>query len=462
MASGVTSTQTELDSAVEKGKAFVIATIRSNNYRPSRSCVQVFLDYEGETDDFDSLTFSRSYGTDTAVTIDWQVIESDDLTVQYLFANMDASTEEDFEISTVDLSKAFLIVNYRTTSTSSGAFSRARFTSTTNVRINNNLANTWQRVHVQVIEWDGASVQSGSAELKSSLETVSLDSDTPEDRTFFFFSHTRQLNSTIPRRAFVYMEYIEADSVRFRTVGSFSTIIDVDWFAITLPGIRTEKASNVSTGTSKEETIPKIYESNSFIPKGILGDSASSSSSTSSLHYGYTTYKFKDDETVRAERGTSGDTFYNGFMVVSIPDGVPGITLNDALNIAEEQADLKATISDDKKDRCQVRFRYRIKLTSEWTEATDSEAEPLYTSDESIITIEELSPGTEYEFQAQAWNSAGDSAWTASKYFTTLAPATRWSHQDTTMKSAIMKVRKGASWVEPVTKKRVGSSWIEY
>lgn len=97
---------------------------------------------------------------------------------------------------------------------------------------------------------------------------------------------------------------------------------------------------------------------------------------------------------------------------------IPEVETQPATDITDETATLQGRIVDDGDANCEARFRYSVKGADDWTETDWQAAATTGTSFSQEIT--ELTPETEYEFQAQARNLVGSSAWTASAEFETL------------------------------------------
>lgn len=94
---------------------------------------------------------------------------------------------------------------------------------------------------------------------------------------------------------------------------------------------------------------------------------------------------------------------------------VPTATAQDATNVERTVARINGEITDDGGVSCEARFRYR-KVNS-WTET--SWQNTLETDEEYHTDLTGIDEGTEYEFQTQAKNSAGEGGWSSSEYFET-------------------------------------------
>ena len=138
----------------------------------------------GQLIDTTTVRFQRNVGDATAADIDWQVWEDSNLTVQRgSIADLSGSCNN-VTISTVDLSKSFVLVAMRNhdTATQDNNFIRARLTTTTNLELcvakNSSGA---QGVEWQVAEYANAAVQRGQlvfgtadASLTAAITSVDL------------------------------------------------------------------------------------------------------------------------------------------------------------------------------------------------------------------------------------------------------------------------------------------------
>jgi len=119
-------------------------------------------------------------------------------------------------------------------------------------------------------------------------------------------------------------------------------------------------------------------------------------------------------------RNSKGQASGDARSFVTLPE-VPTVSTQSVTNLSYNSVTLRGFVDSDGGQACQYRFRYRKSGGSDsYTSWTGS-----VSSGQSFSgSISGLNPGSTYEFNAQAKNSAGEGAWSTSRSFITLASNT--------------------------------------
>ncbi len=153
-----TATQTAAITTVDTSRSFVVCTNRTNSSNPTNRATCVL----GAS----SVTITSS-ATNASEVVRWHVVEFEGgVTVQRGTASFSTTDSLlNVGISTVDLSKSFVLISERMNSTNQGIDDqwtiRARLTTTTNLELSRNGTGTALTVAWQVVQMEGASVQRG-------------------------------------------------------------------------------------------------------------------------------------------------------------------------------------------------------------------------------------------------------------------------------------------------------------
>jgi len=126
-----------------------------------------------------------------------------------------------------------------------------------------------------------------------------------------------------------------------------------------------------------------------------------------------------DHATVYDHEGNYGYPALGWQEWIDSPIAEPTNLIQPATEITDNSARLNGKITDDGGEPCDVIFRYKKTADIDWT--TGSWITTGYSADDEYFeNIYSLDERTEYEFQTQARNSAGETGWTPSQIFTTL------------------------------------------
>ncbi len=160
IANGSSSTTATIN-AVDPTKTFLTFTVGGGAPSPSSMTIT------GELTNATTLTFAR-VGTTGPLTIEWSVVEfASGVSVQRGSTTLGATTT-DVPISSVALSRSFVLMNSRVSGSTFGSsdFPRAQLTSPTNLRLSVESSSS-NVVKWQVIQYNDANVQRGTASFAS-------------------------------------------------------------------------------------------------------------------------------------------------------------------------------------------------------------------------------------------------------------------------------------------------------
>jgi len=300
-----------LDTPVEVGKSFVICSTRGTASDPSSSMARVYLsDVVGAN--YTKITAARNSTTGTCY-VEWQVISGDQFSVQSGSIACNASYK-DVNISKVDLSKSFIFVS---STTNSGniyrGLVRVKFNSDTQIEIRKGDSDTtfFPTVQWYVVEWDGASVQSGLVTNSSQTNTANI-SGVDLDKSFLAYNYYVTSTSSNSAYAFVRGRFSSNSQVEFMR-GSSTNSAYVSYFVISHPDIIVSSGLITISGTSENANV----STESFLPVTSVGNAYQTSTSTSTLHHGYNTHSL-NDTTLTVERTDSTGTLYASWFAVKV------------------------------------------------------------------------------------------------------------------------------------------------
>jgi len=378
---GITEYEVTLDTPVPVGKSFVIASCRSNRSEVDCALAEVRLTTP-VNGNYTKIKATR-YSDLGNCYVEWQAISGDDFTVQEgetSFSDGDETHEE--TINAVNLSKSFIVLSLRadfSTCEPYFNFIRSRFLSTTQIELSVYSGSTtyYPVTYWYVVEWEGATVQSGLVTVSTDVNTDSIN-EVNLDKALLVFNYKVWAQSFVGR-ALCRGRLSANNEVEFRRgVSNTSRPMYISYFAIEHPSISVQSGLEEITGYSSTSALSiAIDVSKSFMPVPIMGNGYHTTDSVQTIHYGYNTHKLwqdGNDSKVTIERCVDNDILYASWFVV--------------------------------------------KFIEQWTETEWQNS--LETNDEYYEDLTELDPGTEYEFQTQAKNSAGEGEWSASAYFETV------------------------------------------
>jgi len=129
---------------------------------------------------------------------------------------------------------------------------------------------------------------------------------------------------------------------------------------------------------------------------------------------GYTDYPIPNwvqvgDHTLEIEVFPGGDSDYSDSITITVttppPPDTPTVVTQSATNKSQTSATLNGSIDNDGGDGCETQFAYRVAGTGSWSPTGWSGD---YSTGQSFsASISGLTPGTTYEFRAEARNSTG-------------------------------------------------------
>jgi hypothetical protein len=224
-----------------------------------------------EDDHYTQIQLTRGNSNVTA-TIQWQVLECDDFTVQ----SGEFSGHGNVNISEVDLSKAFISISNTAGGHNSAyayrALTRAKFNSSSQIEItcqNTGVSNTtcWN-----VVEWDGATVQSDVIDITSgnSSNTANID-EVDLGESFILHSYYGSSTGTDADRAVPRVHFADSTTVQ-ATRGSTSDACSVSVFVISHPDITVQSGTDNTGDTQITDSISDVDLSASFMPTSSMGN----------------------------------------------------------------------------------------------------------------------------------------------------------------------------------------------
>lgn len=206
------------------------------------------------------IQFERAGAPSVAADVEYQVIEfSQGITVQHFNINPTAATTNT-TITSVTLSKAFVITSLKITGTTYGSDDcvAAQITSTTNLALvtDNFTAALWMAV--QVVEIDDASVQEKTGSYGTGTTADITVTTIDPANTFWFFS-ARQTTGGVVGNDLPYLGYVNTTTLRFTRTGAAG----VNWtyvaYVVSLSAgvtVQNVTTSIASGGNTISPTIP--------------------------------------------------------------------------------------------------------------------------------------------------------------------------------------------------------------
>ena len=307
------TTGTQTIATVNSSNAFVRHTMRAGSGVPSILNVMSELEDNGS-----QITFSR-YNTGTTNSIvDWEVIESSDITVQRgveSFSTTDSTA--DITIDAVNLSEAFVIISSRTNSGTTSQFNRgmftARLTSSTNLELLRAATGSAAEVSWQVIEWRGSNVQSGLTTMASSSTTTVSLSESVNPQNAFVITSTRTAETTLER------SYIRANissgTDLVLTRESSTGFPSVSWYVVEHPDFFVQRGQRTITGVipASSSLNPSVNSDRSFHSL-----SWSSTGTGTSHRDAQITSHIRDETVISFQKGTASQTQTVNYEVISM------------------------------------------------------------------------------------------------------------------------------------------------
>jgi hypothetical protein len=255
---GTVASLTATIDSVSPSKTFVLHTATSTSSGSSLAKFTSMMTVPTE------INFQR-YGTGTTGTIDWEAITSDDITVQRNVADFASTTSQvNVDISAVDLSKSFIIIDGRvnsgTTANNVRGHFDAQFINSTRIQITRGVTGTAAAAGWQVVEWNNSVVQSNRVSFSATSQTVGV-SAVNTSRSILFFS--RSLTATGVGSNMVMGNITSSTSIVFEkayNVGAAS----VSWFLVELPEEFSVQTNSISMSTDQNIGISTVDYNKAF------------------------------------------------------------------------------------------------------------------------------------------------------------------------------------------------------
>ena len=257
---GTTSVTDTLSPAVVPAKSFLVFGISGSNNAPNN--IQV----SGQLTNSTTVTFRR-IGSAGSITVHWYVAEFlSGVNVQRGTQQLPGAAnpaDTDVAISTVDLTKSFPLISFRTDGTGydSNDSIRAKLTTTTNLRLFAQDAGLTAFVEWQVVEYVDANVQTGDVHFNSgdTSQPASLAPAVITAKSWLVFSHESVTGPPDIGRTLVRGVVTDGSNLTFDRNNTGSSI-DLTWYLVeftdaatvqhnTEPFTTTELQRNVTLGS---------------------------------------------------------------------------------------------------------------------------------------------------------------------------------------------------------------------
>ncbi|MGF1666467.1 MAG: tandem-95 repeat protein, partial [Acidimicrobiia bacterium] len=324
---GGSSSVTATIAAVDPTKAFLQFSVRGNNSRPGDITVT------GELTNATTLTFAREETTGT-VTIEWSVVEFvSGVSVQRGSTTL-ASTSTDLPISTVDLSRSFVLMNSRATGGTFGAndFPRAALTSPSNLRISIS-SSGGNVVKWQVVTYNESAVQRGTASFAAGEASVtsSMTAVDTSKAWLVYTNTTAEGSGTNIGQKLIRGVVTNGTTLTFDRSSTGQTL-DVAWELVEFSDATEVQHASVAfanADTSRDVTIAAVDPARSIAVGGAtLYGGRSAYTSDDNPGVGWFTTQLTNSTTLRVQRDAALATADLGWFVIHWPGTVAPLVVN--------------------------------------------------------------------------------------------------------------------------------------
>ena len=238
-------------------KAFVIVSLRTSDPGPDEGQAIGYL-YNNKT-----LVLEKYGSASSGAFVEWEVVESDSFYVQrgeYPYATTESSFNVDLNNS-INTSESFIVfsnkLNSGTNADNYQGFFTVNFTNSTMLYFEREPSiSTEGVVSWQAIEWDGASVQSGSISTSGTSVTDALSQSIDENKSFLIIS--RKLEGDTSMQDSMVLGKLNNTHVTFSRNANGGTIF-VNWFVVTHTKIKTQSKEFPLSGTVDPQ-VDSFYE----------------------------------------------------------------------------------------------------------------------------------------------------------------------------------------------------------
>jgi hypothetical protein len=257
--SGTGATLTATIDDVDTSKTLILYTSSSTSSLPTQSMFTATMSLSNE------ITFTK-YGTGTAASITWQAIQSDDLTVQRDNLSYGTGTTQlNVTINPVNLSKAFIVINGRVSSTTAGntnqGYFTAKFVNESMIQVERRTTGTAAMAVWQVAEWNNSIVQSGNTSFTTTLQNGTVTAvDLSRSLLFFGFATT---GGTGVGSNLIMGNITNTTRVTFEKQYAVGTAY-VEYFVVTLPEEFAVQTRSVSMSTDQNIALSTVDINKAF------------------------------------------------------------------------------------------------------------------------------------------------------------------------------------------------------
>jgi len=318
------SVAVDLSDSVPVGESYVISSARADS--DSGYCSESVAKVELTTVDdgnYTKIEATRGDGANNCY-VEWQVITGSEFTVQSGGTSFsDGIVPKTEPIDEVTASKSFITVS--ASSTAWGAhqsFVRAKFNSTEEIELRPSAATTsyYPVASWYVVEWDGATVQSGTVDNTGITNTAEIDAVVLAE-TFLSYSYYATNATRIPNVCFSRGRFSSTEEVEFRR-GSSTNETYVSFFVVSHDDISVQSDEETISGGSTTQTLSNAVDTSAtFLSTPNMGGAYQDSGGTGNLEYGFNSHKLfqdGDDSKVTIEREATTGTLYASWFAVEV------------------------------------------------------------------------------------------------------------------------------------------------
>ncbi len=300
-------------SPVNTSKAFVLLSTRS-----SSSSLRDLL-VTGKLVNSTTLQLSKNDSSSPSLTIvEWQVIQGSNFNVQSggVFAPA-GSGSQIINVSlnsSVNLTESFIVVSSTGDDLARKAFWTGEFFNSTQISLRREDASITSNVVWQVIDWDGATVQNGTAN-----PTTTKNLGVPVDLSKSFLIFSKRTSTTDPDDVMTQGYFVNQTQIAFRRFGTFGSVT-VSYFVVSGEVIYVQSGKDIFTGNvARNNAIIPVNMSTTFTI-----NSYDSNSTNFEFSRAFTTDKLSNETNIQLQKSVSGGLVNNTWFVVEIGFGFTG------------------------------------------------------------------------------------------------------------------------------------------
>lgn len=309
-------------------KAFILHTVRGSSHAPNN--LQVTSDFTSS----EEIEF-KNYNGGSGVLVEWSVIGGPNISAQR--GEAEYTTEEQLNITLpqVNLSNTFIIVNNRLDSsdqtTNTQGFWTAKFSDDTTATFTRDSSSTTSgTLSYQIVEWQGASVQSGAAQIAdTSISQEESISQINENKTFLI-SSTSSSSNTI-QDSMTMSAIKNSNTLLFNRTASTGDV-NIEWFTVQSPLFESQHGTYIHETTASTQ-YPQIPMSLVNISRSFDTHSNKNSGTASLFANAFLSQNIHNTTAIALQKGTATSTGTTAWSAIEITElDAPEITLEYPIN----------------------------------------------------------------------------------------------------------------------------------